>query len=80
MTKNHSMLTLDFPAWVVQLPAAQRKLLAEIGRMRLTRSNPIAAPVAANMSDDVAIANLLFRVDDKAILELLMQAHGERNL
>lgn len=79
MTKKTSLttklLTLDFPMWVRELSVERRKLLAEVARIRLIRSNPVATDVARKMSDDVAIANLLFRIDDKAAIEMLMDAH-----
>jgi hypothetical protein len=76
MTKKTSLtklLTLDFPAWVRELSVERRKLLAEVARVRLIRSNPVATDVARKMVDDVAIANLLFRIDDRAAIEMLME-------
>ena len=71
-TQHKRLVEIGFPDWVQALLPEERKILADVGRIRLRRSNPIAARV--EMSDDVAIANLLFRVSDKAAVFMLMDA------
>lgn len=74
MTTKRSLFD-SFPMWVRAFTPEARSAMAAIARERLRRTNPITSSALLTWDDDVLICNLLFHVNDRTAIVMMIDAY-----